>query len=247
MPAKTAFRCEVPALKAEFEVFHKRLVNHISCVDEADFLLLLRPEGLELREIDGATKPLRIDFATMLNRRKTPKIEAVARAVGCKGEVRPKVLDLTAGLAQDAFVLASYGCQVDMLERSPIIAVLLEDGLKRAQTQAKLAPIVGRISLQNIESKDFLSSAVFSAHDYDALYIDPMYPETGKSAAKRKEMRFFRALVGSDNDADQLLELALQTQVRRVVVKRPLKVPPLTAKPSASIKGKTTRFDLYLC
>jgi len=246
MRATTALENTAPALKGEFETLRERLAGQLSPKEDADFLLVLSVRGLELRELGGTTKPLRIDFEPMLGRRQTQKIEPVARAVGLKGELRPRVLDLTAGLGQDAFILASYGCKVHMLERSPIIAVLLEDGLKRAQMEPKLVDIVGRMSLQVVDAKAFLTASTFSGEGYDALYIDPMYPETGKSAAKRKEMRFFRALVGSDDDADELLGYALNTSVRRVVVKRPLKAPPLGAKPSASLKGRTTRFDLYI-
>lgn len=245
MPVGTAFLCETPELKPQCKALNERLSKHLSAQKEADFLLVLTLEGLELRELGGATKPLRIEFEPLLHR-KAQKIEPVARAVGLKGELRPRVLDLTAGLGQDAFILASYGCQVHMLERSPIIATLLEDGLKRANAQPDLRPIVEHMSLQTIDAKAFLSAHAFLAETYDALYIDPMYPETNKSAAKRKEMRFFRALVGSDEDAGEVLEHALKTSVPRVVVKRPIKAPPLATKPSASLKGKTTRFDLYL-
>ena len=34
-----------------------------------------------------------------------------------------------AGLGRDAFVLASVGCRVRMLERNPVVAALLDDGL----------------------------------------------------------------------------------------------------------------------
>jgi hypothetical protein len=43
--------------------------------------------------------------------------EAVAKAVGIKGDYLPDVVDATAGLGRDAFVLASVGCRVRMLER----------------------------------------------------------------------------------------------------------------------------------
>lgn len=247
VPVNVALSNASPTLTPEFEALAKRLGPIlVEDASEADFSLVFSSEGLELRELGGTTKPLKLDFSPLLRRRNTSKIEPLARAVGVKAEVRPEVLDLTAGLAQDAFILASYGCKVHMLERSPVIAALLEDGLKRAQAQPDLAPIVKHMSLQVGDANEWLSSLVSPGMSYDAIYLDPMYPETTKSAAKRKEMRFFRALVGSDADAANLLELALQTPVRRVVVKRPLKAPTLKEKPNASLKGKTTRFDLYL-
>src|SRR3569833_2829818 len=39
----------------------------------------------------------------------------------------------------------------------------------------------------------------------NVVYLDPMYPERGKSALEKKEMRYLRALVGDDLDAPALL------------------------------------------
>jgi len=75
-----------------------------------------------------------------------------------------------------------------------------------------------------------------------------MYPDkTGskKSALPRKEMRIFKDVVGEDNDSDKFLDWALQTAKDRVVVKRSLQAPELKAKPSASYRGKSTRYDMY--
>jgi len=47
--------------------------------------------------------------------------QLIAKAVGIKGKYRPTIIDVTAGLGKDAYVLASLGCTVHMLERSPII------------------------------------------------------------------------------------------------------------------------------
>ncbi len=64
--------------------------------------------------------------------------EAVAKAVGIKGDYLPDV-DATAGLGRDAFVLASVGCRVRMLERNPVVAALLDDGPARAMLTRKSA------------------------------------------------------------------------------------------------------------
>ena len=56
-----------------------------------------------------------VDFQKLAERPKRAK-DLIAKAVGVKGAYRPTVIDATAGLGQDAFVLASYGCEVVMLE-----------------------------------------------------------------------------------------------------------------------------------
>jgi 16S rRNA (guanine1516-N2)-methyltransferase len=78
------------------------------------------------------------------------------------------------------------------------------------------------------------------------VYLDPMFPVSGKSALVKKEMRLFHSLVGLDEDSGALLELALQRARHRVVVKRPPKAPYLgERKPQLSIAGKAVRFDIY--
>ena len=64
--------------------------------------------------------------------------EAISKAIGIKKGHRPNIIDATAGLGRDAFVLTTLGCRVHMIERSEIIAKLLEDGLRRANRMRKL-------------------------------------------------------------------------------------------------------------
>ena len=209
--------------------------------ESADFLLVVTQTRLELRETASRAGPVYVDFSNRV--RRGPR-EAVARAVGVKGAFRPAVVDATAGLGGDAFVLAAEGCRVRMVERSGVVAALLEDGLQRALKNPDTAVAAARMTLVCGEARDLLLNP---GERPDAVYLDPMYPETGKTALSRKEMRFFRELVGNDTDAGQLLEMALKVAERRVVVKRPVKAPFLgDLKPSATVPGKTTRFDLYL-
>ncbi|HAD42901.1 MAG TPA: 16S rRNA (guanine(1516)-N(2))-methyltransferase, partial [Plesiomonas shigelloides] len=73
-----------------------------------------------------------VDFVggTMAHRRRFGggRGEAVAKAVGIKKGYLPDVVDATAGLGRDAFVLASIGCRVRLLERHPVVAALLDGG-----------------------------------------------------------------------------------------------------------------------
>ena len=66
-----------------------------------------------------------VDFVAgaMAHRRKFGggRGEAIAKAVGIKGAELPSVIDATAGLGRDAFVLASIGCQVRLVERHPVV------------------------------------------------------------------------------------------------------------------------------
>ncbi len=154
------------------------------------------------------------------------------------------LLDLTAGLGTDAFLLACLGCKVTMLERSPVLGVLLQDALQRAHQ----IDWVRKLSLEFVhaDARDYLT--IMSTSDCpDVIYLDPMFPEKNKSAKSRKEMHVLRDLVGEDLDAAELLPLSLKKATKRVVVKRPRLAPPLAEQaPDIVYEGESSRFDVYL-
>jgi len=214
--------------------------------EAAELLLVLTPERLELREANSRTGPVLVDFSAQraVSRRSGPRLE-VARAVGVKRGHRPTVLDATAGLGQDAFALAAIGCRVTMIERHPVVAALLADGLARAQRDPELAMVAARLQLIVGDALELMHQPATPRPE--AVLLDPMYPHRSKQALPKKELRLFRRLVGDDLDADALLDAALALATRRVAVKRPRHAPPLAGRqPGAVILGKTTRFDLYL-
>ena len=171
--------------------------------------------------------------------------EAISRAVGIKKGHRPNVIDATAGWGRDAFVLATLGCRVHMIERSKVIATLLEDGLHRAALDKKIGALIKeKLSLSCGESHQELRNVPF---DPEVIYLDPMFPHKEKSALVKKEMRMLQEIVGPDDDADDLLKFSLTIATNRVVVKRPSYADFLADfKPNISIKTKKHRFDIYL-
>jgi len=217
----------------------------------AELALNLTPAHLELVELGaGAPGPVYVDFieGAMGHRRKHGggRGQLVARAVGIKKDRTPTVIDATAGLGRDAFILAQLGCQVRMLERSPLVAALLQDGMLRGETDAEVAEIITRMTLTVTDAREFLLG-LDDALKPDVVYVDPMHPERNKAAAVKKEMRLFRELVGGDADDAELLSAALKAARRRVVVKRPRKAEAIPGpKPDLVYEGKSTRFDVYL-
>ena len=211
-------------------------------------LLCVGVQGLALQQTGKkAPGPVRVDFLSgaVAHRRKFGggSGQQIAKAIGIKPGVRPRVADLTAGLGRDSFVLASLGCEVQMVERTPVVGLLLEDGLARASADPEVGDLVDRMTLYRGEGLDWLQQAEQAP---EVVYLDPMFPHSSKSAQVKKEMLLFRRLVGADSDTDQLLELALERAEYRVVVKRPRKAPTLNArKPSYSLEGKSGRFDIY--
>ena len=175
--------------------------------------------------------------------------QAIAKAVGLNKGATPRVLDATAGLGRDAFVLASLGCEVMMIERNPVVAALLEDGFQRACEDEAIGDMVRhRMHFCAAQSQLALSQLpeikVFAP---EVVYLDPMFPHKKKSALVKKEMRLFQSLVGADLDADLLFEPALTLAEKRVVVKRPDHAGFLAEKtPSMQIETKKNRFDVYV-
>jgi len=226
------------------------LVDH---AEGYDLVLELLPEGLQLRPLGKkAPGPTRVDFASgaVAHRRQFGggKGQMIAKAVGIKGGSCPDVLDATAGLGRDAFVLSTLGCRVTLLERSPVIHALLESGLFRAgQTDdAELQAIIARMRLIHADSQQWMTDQAAVGQRYPVVYLDPMFPHSDKSALVKKEMRAFRPVVGDDLDADALLDSALQIASHRVVVKRPRKAPFLAQQPpSFQLEGKSSRYDIY--
>jgi 16S rRNA (guanine1516-N2)-methyltransferase len=186
---------------------------------------------------------MEIDFASgkAKYRRVHGGKELLLQALG-KSKTPYEIIDATAGLGRDAFVLACAKHHVTLIERSPAIATLLTDALQRASQLPELTEIMNRMSLVTGDAKDYLA-----LHTADIVYLDPMFPERKKTALVKKEMRLLQTLVGDDPDAGQLLTSALQAARKRVIVKRPLHAPELNlAKPNICYRGKTSRFDVYL-
>ena len=178
--------------------------------------------------------------ALAYRQRRVGKQEAIARAVGMKGSYRPYVVDATAGLGRDAFVLASLGCKVTLIERHPIVAALLHDGLQRLLSVQSLA--------MELLPGDALTIFPTLPQTPDVIYLDPMFPPRPNTALVKKDMQILQQLTHDipNNDA-ALFESALTHATRRVVVKRPTYAPSLTAtQPDFTINTKQHRFEVFL-
>lgn len=218
--------------------------------EEDPFYLEVANDRLQLRKADEPRMgPVVVDFCSTVSRHRLKygggRSEMIAKAVHVRGAVIPSVVDATAGLGRDAFILASLGCRVHMMERNFVAAALLDDGLRRAGEDAEIGGWVReRLTLTAADSHEAFAALPFKP---DVIYLDPMFPEKKNSAHVKKEMRVFQELIGTAADDGALLEPALRTAGQRVVVKRSIGAPWLNdRKPHAHIKGKTNRFDIYM-
>lgn len=222
-----------------------------SIIEHYRYVLVYTKEHLELRQVASRLKPIYIDFlSTALHYRRKyggGRRELIARAVGIKGKNLPSVIDATAGLGQDAMILASLGCEILMLERSPIIGALLQDALFHAQEDDFFKQLDVRLIIT--DANEFLPKLIIEENKKpDVIYLDPMFPMREKSALVKKEMRILKEIVGHDLDTTRLFNTALQCALHRVVVKRPRLAPAIVndIKPNIIYRGKSCRFDVYL-
>lgn len=169
--------------------------------------------------------------------KKQPLFKAMAIEKG------DRVLDATAGLGRDALSFCHFGAKVTAVEENPTIFALLEDGLKRALLHPKFNErFYDKLTLVEGSSLKYMEELQEKPH---SIYLDPMYPHEEKSAKPKKEMAFLRELVGGTPNIEELLEMALKTALKRVVLKRPLG-SDFIGKPSHSFESKLVRFDMYL-
>lgn len=216
-----------------------------------DFLLVFTPDYLGIQETRHKKwQPFYIDFkAGKLHYRSKlagRRTELIAKAMGVKPGENPYIIDATAGLGRDSFILASIGYRVTLLEKSPIIHALLADALARAHTSPDLSIITDRMSLIKTDSIEWLSRQTSNSRP-DIIYLDPMFPARQKSALVKKEMALLQQLLPPEEQDDALFNQALACAAKRVVVKRPRLAGNLADKPPTySLMGKSSRFDIYV-
>lgn len=170
--------------------------------------------------------------------------QALPKAVGMKGGKTPMVVDATAGLGRDAFLLASLGAEVTLIERSPDMHRLLEEGLARArEAGGDVAEVINRMTLLYGDARDLLPTL-----SPEMVLVDPMHPPRKKTTLVKNEMRLIREIVGTDEDSIELMKVALATASRRVVLKLPLRADPMEGicRASHQIAGKSTRYDVFM-
>lgn len=191
---------------------------------------------------------LRIDFTSgpVAHRRRFGggRGQALPRAVGMKSGPVPHVVDATAGLGRDGFLLASLGAQVTLIERSAQMHGLLADALAYAKAADEdIAEIIGRMTLLHGDARDLLPDL-----SPEVVLIDPMHPPRKGSALVKQEMRLLRDIVGTDGDAGELMQVALNCASKRVVLKWPLRANSMAGLPAFShqILGKSTRYDVFM-
>lgn len=184
------------------------------------------------------------DFESMLHRVTNGRLshEMLVRAAKT-AQTEPKGIDATAGMGEDAFLLAAYGYEMTLYEQNPVVAVLLKDALRRAKKHPDIKEIAERMHLVEGDSVQELAAHTETA---DLIYLDPMFPGRQKSGLINKKLQLIQKLEPPCSAEKELFEAALSVKPTKIIVKRPLKSPFLAEKrPTYELKGKAIRYDCY--
>lgn len=232
------------------DVFAERY-QLIESSDQAEFFIEHSSSGLEvLWSKDDASKPLKFhidvnQFVSQLKTYPAAKQGAFNQALGKKSK---HIIDATGGWGGDTLLMCAQGYQVTIIERHPVMALLLKEAMNRLAStewacshEVKCPTVLEGNAIELITANELLA---------DCIYLDPMFPtKRKKSAAVNKNIQFLQWLVGADLDADDLLQSALQSNCSRIAVKRPDYAQPLLAdsyKPNTQFSSKLVHYDVYL-
>ena len=215
---------------------------------DGGFLVEVQQGVIRARQNTPGSAPVTVEFTRGRNAHRQRFgggiNQHLCRAVGLNKHPGLHIVDANGGFARDAFVMASFGAHVTLLEQSNLLCETIYHALECAVAEAETAEIASRIEVVNTDSVDYLMR--LPAFATDVVYLDPMFPERRKSAAVKKDMQLLRALAGPDTSAAQLLGVSLYKAKRRVVVKRPVHADPISPERlTGEVRATHTRYDIY--
>ncbi|MEE4297963.1 MAG: class I SAM-dependent methyltransferase [Pseudomonadales bacterium] len=218
---------------------------------EPAFRLLRRDGVLELEALaEPALGRLAVDLAAGAvgwrggARARQERLVRACRVLRAGDEPPRRVLDGTGGLGTDAWLLASAGAEVTVVEQHPVLRALLQDGLRRAAVPTP--EIAARVTLRAGDTR-----ACVAALRPEVLYLDPMYAPRRKQALGDRRLRLVATLLAADalrgDDAGGLVRAGLDAGVERVVLKCPLRARlDGLPSPNHTLAGRSTRFDVWV-
>lgn len=223
------------------EAFARRIGAEISEKPGPKLTILFHAKGVSLT---GYGLSYQGDFENMLHRVTNGRLQHEMLVRAAKSD-RPgrKAIDATAGMGEDAFLLAAQGYEVTLFEQNPVIAVLLKDALRRAKKHPVLKDIASRMNLVQDNSVEGMSKLL---DPVDVIYLDPMFPARQKSSLINKKLQLIQKLEPPCSEETDLFDAAISANPSKIIVKRPLKSEFLAGrKPSYTLNGKAIRYDCY--
>jgi len=207
--------------------------------------LHLNENGLSFNSYTSEGKrELRVDFlkGPMGWRLKRPEHEKqLKKAIG-KTSDSLTIFDGTAGMLGDSMIFLSLGHKVIACEQSKIIYLLIKDACKRAENELPF--------LKNLKLVHGNSAEIYKSHGTpDLVYLDPLYPENSKSSKRSGDVALLRTAIELESITDigdEIFHEFRASEHKKIILKRPIKAPLICNKINYQIKGKSTRFDIYI-
>lgn len=246
-------------LQARFAELDVKLEGHVVEKINSRFLrlnpdmaLVLDEDGLSLSANGMKMQP---DWCAEIPRLKRASLKSEMIARACQLGEKPTLIDATAGLGHDSLLMAHLGANVRLIERHPILFVLLEYAKAQGERDPFLQATMQRIQLIHADSNCYLNELAQKGEYLDVVYLDPMFPQRDqnqqaikKQAQVKKQMQLLHMLLPEDGEmdlGDQLLDLAKKI-AKRVIVKRPRHAVYLAEQhPDHQWLGDACRFDAY--
>tara|TARA_B100001564_G_C20571474_1_gene638571 strand:+ start:27 stop:728 length:702 start_codon:yes stop_codon:yes gene_type:complete len=144
------------------------------------------------------------------------------------------ILDGTAGFGRDGTLLNSMGHNVTMIENSPIVSLLLKNGIERSDNNIRL--FHGNVY-------DLLKH---SKKKYDYIYLDFMFNKLKTNSLSSKYDETLKLIATIDANKKEIVEMAKKNCKKKVVVKEPSNSTSSLPKPNHIIKTKLISYNVYL-
>ena len=143
------------------------------------------------------------------------------------------ILDCTAGLGRDGILLSKLGYNVTMIEKNPVLVVMLNNYLSRMK-DFKPRLLYGN-SLHYIR---------MIGKKFDYIYIDFMFEKKNNSKPSKYDL-FLRSINYNENNKLEFIREMISFCKERVVVKEPIKSQSNIAGYDFEIKTKLIRYKIF--
>ena len=205
---------------------------------------VFQEDGLHFAKDSAENKLLHVDFLKgslgwRLKRRDHETL--LKKAIGKKNK-NLTIFDGTAGFLSDSLIFLALGHKVIACEQSKVLFLLLNDAINRA-----------KIELSFLDNLNLIHGNALDAYkntqNIDVIYLDPMYPAKKKNASRSGSMSDIKSILkleNIENLEDKVFFDFKKNKFKKIVLKRPIKSKIIDDSLNYQIKGKSTRFDVYI-
>jgi len=205
----------------------------------------LRMNGLHFtKDSTNLSSFLHVDFLSGpmgWRLKRTDHETSIKKAIG-KNKEDITIFDGTAGLLSDTIIFLALGHKVVACEQSKIIFLLVNDAIERAKSEL---PFLENLLFLNDKSE----TQYKKTYNIDIVYLDPMYPESSKNVLRSGDISTINHILDIENiddDGDTVFFNIKNSNFKKIILKRPIKADIIDKNINYQVRGKSTRFDIYI-